>query len=286
MTMIPWDQIIKNSAGSFDPVPTADYDMFVESAEPAQASTGNPMIRTKLRITGGPHDGRRIWNNFVIALDNPNSLSFFFQHMAIFGMDSSYITALPPLNPEMGADDPSLRQIAANMAGRPLRARVGQQSYNGQPRNNIERVMPPATPGLAAAPSGFPSSPYPQAPAPQYPQAPTPQPYQQPDPWAQQQPAAPQYPYPQAPAPQYSQQPQQQPQYPQPQYRQPTPGYTQPGYPAAPSYPQPQQPQQPPYAQPQQAPMPPQYPQPPQAPPQDPAAAQAYPQPPQQGPAF
>lgn len=87
MTTMSWDELIKNSAGSFDPVPNGDYDVLCVEASAAQTQNAKAMVKAKFRIQGGPHDGRHLWNQFVISPENPNALSFFFQHMKVFGID-------------------------------------------------------------------------------------------------------------------------------------------------------------------------------------------------------
>lgn len=204
MTSISWGDLIKNSAGSFDPLPNGDYDVVCVSAEAAQTQNGKAMVKAKFRVQGGPHDGRHIWNQFVISPENPNALSFFFQHMKVFGMDENFFAQLPPVNAHLGANDPSLQRIASTMLNRPARVTVNQRSWNGQMRNNITAIKAPLGPAGAAAPQaatpGVPVAiPQPtpmQAPAPA---RPAPAPVSPPAPAAPvQQPAAP---APQAPQP-------------------------------------------------------------------------------------
>jgi len=207
MTSVSWSDLIKNSAGSFDPLPSGDYDVVCVSAEAAQSSTGKAMIKAKFRVQGGPHDGRHIWNQFVISPENPNALSFFFQHMKVFGMDENFFAQLPPVNAHLGANDPSLQRIAATMLNRPARVTVNQRSWNGSMRNNITAIKAPlgpagtVTPQAAAprVPAATPQSAPMQAPAPAQPAQPAPAPVSPPAPAAPlQQPAAP---TPQAPQP-------------------------------------------------------------------------------------
>src|SRR5690606_31232537 len=108
-----------------------------------------------------------------ISPENPNALSFFFQHMKVFGMDENFFTQLPPVNADLGANDPSLQRIASTMLNRPARVTVNQRSWNGQMRNNITAIKAPLGPvgtvtSQAAVP-GVPATPQPapmQAPAP------------------------------------------------------------------------------------------------------------------------
>lgn len=208
MTTMSWDELIKNSAGSFDPVPNGDYDVLCVEASAAQTQNAKAMVKAKFRIQGGPHDGRHLWNQFVISPENPNALSFFFQHMKVFGMDENFFAQLPPVNAHLGADDPSLQRIAASMLNRPARVTVNIREWNGQKRNNITALKAPlgpigsnvsapqvAAPGVPAPqpaatpqpapPVAQPPAPAPQAPVPQAPPAaapPAPQPVSPPAP--------------------------------------------------------------------------------------------------------
>lgn len=174
MTSISWDELIKSSAGSFDPLPNGDYDVICVETEAAQTQNGKAMVKAKFRVQGGPHDGRHIWNQFVISPENPNALSFFFQHMKVFGMDENFFTQLPPVNADLGANDPSLQRIASTMLNRPARVTVNQRSWNGQMRNSITAIKAPLGPvgtvtSQAAVPGVPAATPQPapmQAPAP------------------------------------------------------------------------------------------------------------------------
>ncbi len=198
MTSISWSDLIKNSAGSFDPLPNGDYDVICVSAEAAQSSTGKAMIKGKFRVQGGPHDGRHIWNQFVISPENPNALSFFFQHMKVFGMDTDFFTQMPPVNPNLGADDPSLQRIAATMVNRAARFTLRQETWLGQVRNVVKAIKPSLAPG-GGAPAAGPQMPALGTPAGVPTATPTPAPTPAPAPAPQPETVAPQQVQPPAP---------------------------------------------------------------------------------------
>ena len=200
MTSISWSDLIKNSAGSFDPLPNGDYDVVCVSAEAAQSSTGKAMIKGKFRVQGGPHDGRHIWNQFVISPENPNALSFFFQHMKVFGMDTDFFTQMPPVNPNLGADDPSLQRIAATMVNRAARFTLKQETWMGQVRNVVKAIKPSLSPGGGGgAPAAGPQMPALGTPAGVPTATPTPAPTPAPAPAPQPETVAPQQVQPPAP---------------------------------------------------------------------------------------
>ena len=159
-----------NAGGSFEPLPDGDYDCAIESANSKTSSNGKLMFECKFTVTSGPHNNRKIWNNFVISPENPNALSFFFQHMNVLGLGQDFFASNPP--PE---------HVAQALVGRTCRLKVGRRTWNGQIRNEVKAVMPaisgvglggPVMQGPAPAATPPQPAPAPPPPAP----APAPQP--------------------------------------------------------------------------------------------------------------
>lgn len=150
---VNWDDLIKSASSGFEALPNGDYNVTVEKAEVVTASTGAPMIKTVFVVEDGPHAGRKIFNNFVLTVDNPDALGFFFQNMGHLGLDRTFFASL------QGSMQDSLPQVAASLPTRRCRLSLGQREWNGQMRNNVLRVMPAMTGmgaptlGNAAAPS-------------------------------------------------------------------------------------------------------------------------------------
>jgi hypothetical protein len=149
---INW-QDLQKAAGdaAFTPLPNDVYDVFVDEAEATKTSTDKDMIKVKFKVTNGPHEGRGIFNQFVISPDSANALAFFFRHMAALGLDEAFFAANPPL-----------QQVAAALVGRACRVKVGTREYQGTDRNEVQAVLPP-TPGTATtappAPTPMPTTP-------------------------------------------------------------------------------------------------------------------------------
>lgn len=198
-------------AGSFEPLPDGEYELVCLEATPTVASTGKDMIKAKWQVESGPHAGSKVFDQYVFSPDSDNALSFFFQHMRHFGLDEAFFSSLPPGS--------GMEPVAAALPGRKCRMQLGQRTWEGRPRNEVVRIMPPSNPNPTAAPSAVPGIAQPAAPqVPQAPAAPAP---------AVQQPAAPPV------TPQLAQMPTAAPQVPAPQ---PTeqPAVPQPQVPAAP----------------------------------------------------
>jgi len=181
MAAINWSDLQKAAGdAAFTPVPNDVYDVFVDTAEATQSSTGKDMIKVQFKIQNGPHEGRNVFNQFVISPDSANALAFFFRHMAALGLDEAFFAANPPL-----------QTVAATLVGRACRIKVGTREYQGQDRNQVDAVLPPTAgtavtappapstmptvpPSPAAAPSGVGATPMPTAPPVTAPAAPAP----------------------------------------------------------------------------------------------------------------
>lgn len=132
--------------------PIGDYDFEVVQADAVTASTGSPMVKTKLRCLVGPYSGKTITNNFVFMADNPNALAVFFRHMAAFGLGDQFFLSI-------GKGD--LTPIAQALPGRRARITIGHREWptgSGAMTNNVEGVKP-ITEGLMGGPAGVPGMP-------------------------------------------------------------------------------------------------------------------------------
>lgn len=173
MTTTSWAQMIAEAqaGGGIDPVPPNTYTVQIADAEAKTASTGRSMIRTEFHIAdGGAHNGRKVWNNFVIVPENPNALAIFFRQMKAIGLDEAFF-----------ATEPSMEQIAEAMKGRMAQIKVGIRTYEGTQRNEVDNMSAPPA-GAAAPQPGVPvvqhaaPAPAPAAAAPAPAQAPAPAP--------------------------------------------------------------------------------------------------------------
>jgi Protein of unknown function (DUF669) len=195
----------------YEALPTGEYEVIVDNAEAKTTSNGKPMLKVLFKVVDpGPHQGRGVFNNITLSVDNPKAMSYFFENMKCMGltMENWFGT-----NPQ-----PTFEATAAALAGRALRLRLKVGTYNDRTTNAVDKMLPsklvqapgqppqsfaapPAPPQQTYAPAPpqqtYASAPAPQAP-PQQQYAPAPQPQYAPAPEQQQYaPAPPQY----APAP-------------------------------------------------------------------------------------
>ena len=271
---INFQQLMAEAGEGFQPIPAGPYSVECEKAEATRSKSAQaPQVRVTLRILGGAHNGRKLFDQFTIMAGNPVVLGFFFDNMAAFGLDRSFFAQLTMADP--------MPYVAQMLLGRQANVTVVVEPYQGVDRNKVKTYRPiqggqpamqgtmPGMPAMIPQPGQFTGA-MPVAPQPQFtPQGPPPgfppqPPYvpQQPQPpMAPQPPQMPQgvptppapqvplvqeqAPWQQQPAAQYAPPPEQQYQQPQPQ-----PQYAPQPIPIAPGEQQ-AQPQQAPVWQPQ-----------------------------------
>lgn len=124
----------------FSPCPPGQYDVKVATAEPSKTAKGKTMFILKYEIVGGLLTGRKVTNRITISPESAPALNFFFRDMRAMG-----------LGPEFFGADPSPAQVASALVGRTCRIEVVTETYNGEERDAVKRVLPP--PAALAAPA-------------------------------------------------------------------------------------------------------------------------------------
>lgn len=160
MGTVNWSDLQKAAGDAgFEPVPAGTYDVIIKSTKATQSTSGKDMIKVTFKVENGPYSGRQLFNQFVISPDSANALAFFFRHMSALGLKDAYF-----------ATGPSLEQVAKELENRRARVKVSISQWQGQDRNQVDGVMPPADgvekgdPGAVSTPT--PSLPSPSTPAP------------------------------------------------------------------------------------------------------------------------
>jgi len=144
MADIPWDDLMDAAEGSdFAPIPQSDYNVKISATEATTSSTDKPMWKITADVEDGPHEGRKLFTQQTLTMDNPNALNMFFRQMAAAGLTSEFFKTKP-----------TNQQIADALLGRRFRAKVIIKEYQGMPRNEIKQWNPPA--GSGGAPGGPP----------------------------------------------------------------------------------------------------------------------------------
>jgi hypothetical protein len=172
MADIPWDELMDAAGDSdFAPIPQSDYNVKIVETEATTSSTSKPMWKIVAEVIGGPHEGRKLWTQQTLTMDNPNALNMFFRQMAAAGLTAEFFKTKP-----------SNQLIADALLGRTFRAKVIISEYQGSPRNEIKNWSPaaggmgapggpPPPPAAGGAPGGPPPPPAASAPPPPPPAA-------------------------------------------------------------------------------------------------------------------
>lgn len=135
MTTVNFTQVLQDAkSASFEALPIGDYDVEVDKAEAVTSSNGRPMIKATFKVIVGPHTNRKVINNFVLVIDNPNALAIFFRNMKALGLADEFFASL-------GASG-TLDPVAQALVGRRARLKLGQREWNGEMRNEVNGVMP------------------------------------------------------------------------------------------------------------------------------------------------
>ncbi|HEX2243080.1 MAG TPA: DUF669 domain-containing protein [Gammaproteobacteria bacterium] len=135
------DQTVINNS----PLPPDNYDVVIDNAEFRQAKSGRSMYVVRFSVESGPHQGRKVSNNFVIVDDNPTALGIHFRHMAAMGIPTDWLL-----------QNPDSDQVCQALIGRRCNIKVGISSNNSD-FNSVDGVRPPiGGPAPAGVPQGQP----------------------------------------------------------------------------------------------------------------------------------
>ena len=119
-----------------------------EAVAGSAATSGNPMIKAKLRVESGTFAGRTLFHNFNVTPDNPAAMRMFFGQMSVFGIDGTFFARFPRA---------SVDQIAQALLGRKAIAVVGSREWQGALREDIKNWKPaPGGPGASSSGIGGP----------------------------------------------------------------------------------------------------------------------------------
>jgi Protein of unknown function (DUF669) len=136
LSSVPWGQLKKAAEDATKPVPDGWYDLVVTKATVVTASTGSPMIKVVLNIETGPHADRPQFDQFVLSEDNALAMAIWFRQFAAFGL---------PADAYFAVRNPSLAQVAEDLLGRHVRAKIGTRRWQGVDRNDIQEYQSPMT---------------------------------------------------------------------------------------------------------------------------------------------
>ena len=155
MTVIDFGALMKEAGDGFGAVPEGPYHIEIAKSEATTSSNNNPMIKVQLRIIGGPHAGRLLFDQHVLAAGSPNSLKIFFEKMAALGLSTEFFLANPPFE-----------TVASSLMGKQALVTVSiktEGQYAG--RNEVTKYAPPPMGQMGGAMPTTNVINFPQAPA-------------------------------------------------------------------------------------------------------------------------
>lgn len=126
-----WETLVKaaENQGFAEPAPLGTYTVRVESAEAGESSRKQtPQIEFKLKITEGPHAGKRPTTFPARIYKTEKAAGMFLGNMAAFGINGKILVA----------HKPTLDQIARALVGKTVQVttrldRDGRTSNDGNP---------------------------------------------------------------------------------------------------------------------------------------------------------
>jgi hypothetical protein len=133
---------------------TGEFDGHVVEPVAGESSNGDPQIKFKVRIEGGPDHGKTFPDN--ITLSSEGAVRIFFEKLSVMGLGESYFVV-----PD-GQEPPSLEATARDMDGRPVHFELARDPnpWKGRERAIVKSLSAPKS-GAVRMPktSGAPGTP-------------------------------------------------------------------------------------------------------------------------------
>ena len=119
--------------GGFEAIPAGTYNATVFDIEHKESKKGNQYYSWIFKIQDGQYEGRKFWHNTTLTKESLWNLKMVLKGMGVSReeRESSQFDFQP-----------------SNFIGKPCRIvlRYKEDGYNGEPENNIRRVLPPESP--------------------------------------------------------------------------------------------------------------------------------------------
>lgn len=111
-----------SSVPSREPLDEGVYDLTIAKIEETTSSTGNPMLKFEYDVNG-VEGKRKLWDNYVLI--------------------DKCLWKVKELFDALGIDTSELVEIdVSELLGMQVKAKVVQETYNGDIVNRIKKVMP------------------------------------------------------------------------------------------------------------------------------------------------
>ena len=111
-----------SSVPSREPLDEGVYDLTIAKIEETTSSTGNPMLKVEYDVNG-VEGNRKLWDNYVLI--------------------DKCLWKVKELVDALGVDTSELVEMdVSELLGMQVKAKVIQETYNGDIVNRIKKVMP------------------------------------------------------------------------------------------------------------------------------------------------
>ena len=111
-----------SSVPSREPLEEGVYHLQIAKVEETTSSTGNPMLKVEYNVLG-VEGNRKLWDNYVLI--------------------DKCLWKVKELFDALGIDTSALVEMDVNeLVGLEVQAKVIQETYNGDTKNCVKKVMP------------------------------------------------------------------------------------------------------------------------------------------------
>jgi len=149
MAEFSWDDMVADADTAAAPVPPGPYSVIVDEAEYKFSGKGDPQVKLRFSIQGGPHNGKAVWNYLTATAGSDFGRQMFVQGVrALLGPDAKLDFSQSP------------EQIAGPFVGKTATIDIEHDGeYNGRPNIRIKNMkgttqVAPVTAEAAPAAAG------------------------------------------------------------------------------------------------------------------------------------
>jgi hypothetical protein len=128
---VNWSALKKQADEATKPAPVGEHVVEIKKCSWKLNASGNPMYSVQANIVEGPAEGKTIFNNFNLTVENNFAMAIFFRHMDALGLGDAFF-----------ASGPSHDQVCQALIGRRAVFSVDVRQWQGQDRNNVTDVKP------------------------------------------------------------------------------------------------------------------------------------------------
>jgi hypothetical protein len=135
---VAWGDLKKRADDATKPAPPGPHIVEITKASWKMNSSNNPMYSVQGKIVEGAAEGKTVFNNFNVTVENDYALAIFFRHMDALGLDDAFF-----------AESPSHQQVCEALVGRRAIFTLEIRKWQGQDRNGVTDVQPLTGPQAA-----------------------------------------------------------------------------------------------------------------------------------------